>query len=277
MLVFHSHCQLGNQMFIYACARSLAKKRKLNYCLSDNKQLIEYFDLSDQDKFLNTLKYQFFRIKNKIVPSSHSYFHFQDNRNDYAETLKKEPSKNAWYYGYFQGLNYFIENQEEVKKLFTIRLQHQNKFNLIIDQFPKEKKILVVHIRLKDYRTFGSEYLNGPDMTLPFAYYHKLLNSYPLEDYQVIFTSDEIETVKKEFQNMKQAYFSEYEAIIDFQFIKNADVALISNSTFAWWAAWLNDKADKQIMVPEYFLGFKIKEEYPINIIPVEWTKVAVS
>lgn len=275
MLVFHSHCQIGNQLFIYACARSLAKKRKLNYCLSDIEQLSDYFELSKQDKFLNTLKYLLFRIKNKIAPNSYTYSHLQDNSVDHSDKLLNESSQNAWYYGYFQGYNYFFENRVEIKKLFRIKSEHQKTFNSIVHTFPNEKKLLVVHIRLRDYKTFGPAYLNGPDMTLPFSYYHNLLKKYDLGEYNVIFTSDEIQTVEKEFKDVKNAYFSKNEAIVDFQFIQNADIAIISHSTFAWWAAWLNNKK-KCIYVPEYFLGFKVHVEYPINIIPDDWKRVKV-
>jgi hypothetical protein len=273
MLVFHSHCQLGNQMFIYACARSLAMKRQSSYCLS-NIDHLNYFQLSWQDRAFNRLKYNAFKIRNFI--RKFKFEHFQDNRLDYSAGMLSETKKNIWYYGYFQGENYFFGNEEQVKKMFTIKGTYKKKFNSILQTFPKEKKILVVHIRLRDYKTFGPNYLNGPDMTLPFSYYHELLKNYPLEDYQVIFTSDDIEAVKKEFQDINNAYFSKNDAITDFQFIKNADVAIISHSTFAWWAAWLNEKAEKKIIVPEYFLGFKVKKEYPVNIIPKAWNKITV-
>jgi hypothetical protein len=275
MLVFHTDCQMGNTMFIYASARSLAKRRNLTYCLNNIKAL-EYFELSKQDKYFNSFKYFLFRIKNKIKPNSYSYFHFQDNSLDHSEVLSKELSKNVWYYGYFQGEKYFFENDAELKTLLKIKSVHQTKFNSIINKFSKEKKTVVVHIRLRDYKTFGPDYLNGPDMTLPFSYYKNLLNKYETHEYQIIFTSDDIETIKKEFKNIKDAYFSENDAIIDFQFIKNADIAIISHSTFAWWAAWLNEKPNKQIFVPKYFLGFKVEREYPVNIIPESWSKVHV-
>lgn len=270
MLVFHSHCQLGNQMFIYSCAHSLAKKRKLNYCLSSIKHL-KYFQLSKSEIYLNKLKYFGFQIQNKLKP--YKFEHFQDNRIDYSSIMLLEKNSNVWYYGYFQGEKYFYENNQEIKRRFLIKPNYQKKYSLIANQL-HGKKILAVHIRLKDYKTFGPDYLNGPDMTLPFSYYHQLLKKFNIRDYQVVFISDDIQNVKKEFQNIDGAYFSDNDAIIDFQFIKNAEIALISHSTFAWWAAWLNENKNKQIYVPEYFLGFKVAKEYPINIIPDDWIKV---
>lgn len=273
MLAFHSHCQLGNQMFIYACAHSLAKRRNLNYCLSDIDHL-KYFELNDAEYFINTLKFKVFQIYNKIKP--YKFEHFQDNRIDFSSRMLAEKEINVWYYGYFQGEKYFYENNPEIRRRFQIKTLYQNKFNLIYRKFSR-KKILAIHIRLRDYKTFGPDYLNGPDMTLPFSYYHELLKNFKIEDYQLVFISDDIEIVKKEFQHFNQAYFSENEAIVDFQFIKNAEIALISHSTFAWWGAWLNENPKKQIYVPEYFLGFKVKKEYPVNMIPSDWKKVKLN
>ncbi|MGQ0828891.1 MAG: alpha-1,2-fucosyltransferase [Bacteroidota bacterium] len=260
-------------MFIYACSRSIAKKRNLTYCLS-NIDNLKYFKLSISDYLFNSLKYRWFQFQNFI--RKYKFEHLQDNRKDYFTNMQSETAKNVWYYGYFQGERYFFEDYNEIKKVFSIKILYQKKFDAVIQSFPKDKKILVVHVRLRDYKTFGPDYLNGPDMTLPFSYYHQLLQSFNLEKYHTVFTSDDIVSVKKEFNKIQNAYFSENDAITDFQLLKSADIAIISNSTFAWWAAWLNEKTDKQIYVPEYFLGFKVGKEYPVNIIPAAWNKVKV-
>jgi hypothetical protein len=62
---------------------------------------------------------------------------------------------------------------------------------------------------------------------------------------------------------------------MDFQHLLNAHECIISNSTFSWWGAWLNTRPDKKIYAPEYFLGWRIKKEYPQNIYPHDWVKVS--
>ena len=175
MLVFHSHCQLGNQMFIYACAHSLAKAKNLEYCLSEIGYL-KYFNLSKEDYQKNNFKYLLFRFSNKF--KSYSFQHLQDNRVDYHNIILKNNKKKTWYYGYFQGENYFYGNESEVKKRFSVKKNYVNKFKKLKSQVVRNSKYAIVHIRLKDYKTFGPTFLNGPDLSLPFEYYHKLIKEF---------------------------------------------------------------------------------------------------
>jgi|SRR5690606_1802039 len=47
-------------------------------------------------------------------------------------------------------------------------------------------------------------------------------------------------------------------------FLQNAKALIISNSSFAWWAANLNPKKPL-VLVPNFWLGFKIKKEFPYS------------
>jgi hypothetical protein len=49
-----------------------------------------------------------------------------------------------------------------------------------------------------------------------------------------------------------------------------------SNSTFSWWAAYLNENPNKQIYCPKYFLGHVIEKKYPIHIYPSDWHQIKV-
>ncbi len=269
MLVFHAHCQMGNQMFIYACARSLANKRNLSYCLSEISHL-KYFKLSPADRY-NKVKFLTFKLQNKIPGIKYKFEHLQDNRIDYSKDMVLESSERIWYYGYFQGESYLYNNFEDIKQCFEIKEEYQQAFKLFHKTQFNTKRIIVVQVRLKDYKTFGPDFLKGPDLTLPFSYYHtnikKLISQQPDSNYQLVFMSDDIEEVKKEFSDY-DAYFSDQNMIIDFQLLQHAHAAVISPSSYAWWACWLSKVANPQIVVPKYFLGFKVNKEFPVNMIP---------
>ena len=52
-------------MFIYACARSLSKKKKIPYCLSEIDKL-NFFELSHEDYSKNNRRYLKFKLLNKL-------------------------------------------------------------------------------------------------------------------------------------------------------------------------------------------------------------------
>jgi len=277
MIVFHPpQTQMANVMFIYACAKCLAIKNDTSFCLAEGLEKLHYFDIPDTVA-VNKLKYGAFKIHNKVALKKYKFFHNQDYRNDFSLTMKNETNKNLWYYGYFQNTNYFMGFDDEVKSWFTIKQVYKNQYEKAIQQLnPQGKKVISVHIRLKDYKTFGPDFLGGPDLTLPMNYYHNLLKQFDENEYQIIFMSDDIEEVKKEFGNIKSARFSTENSIVDFQIIQHANVCINAHSTFSWWAAWLNKNEDKKVFVPNNFLGFKIGVETPKNIIPKGWNRVDV-
>jgi spore coat polysaccharide biosynthesis predicted glycosyltransferase SpsG len=88
--------------------------------------------------------------------------------------------------------------------------------------------------------------------------------------------SDDIEEVKKEFAAYKDAYFSNQNVINDFQLLQHANAAIISPSSYAWWACWLNKVPNAKIIVPKYFLGFKVNKEFPVNMIPKHFVQSEV-
>jgi len=265
---------MANQLFMYAAAYDLAQHKNTSYCLSDVKKL-KYFKLSPFERIINPLKYSWFRIQNTTV-KNYRFFHYQNNFTNYKTEMKNCP-QNSWFYGYFQNAEYFSDSKQAIKQLFQIKKKYQYTFNQFIQQVPLDKKIIAVHIRRSDYLYLNLEELNGPDLSLPVSYYFSVLEPY-IDDkrYQIIFISDEIEKVKQDFMTIKKAIFSENNAIVDFQIIKYAHVAILANSTFSWWAAWLNERPDKKIIAPKYFMGFKVKKEYPVNIIPSDWEQRTV-
>jgi hypothetical protein len=83
-----------------------------------------------------------------------------------------------------------------------------------------------------------------------------------------IFLSDEPDKIKNEFSYLgDKMVISENPWYIDFLIITMCDAAIIGPSSFSWWACYFMKKRDV-VFAPKYWLGFKIKKEFPQGIFP---------
>lgn len=264
--------RMGNQMFQYAFAYTVSKQRKQSFYIDGIKKTnkLIYFHLEGKQlfNFSNFLKKHISFPKKKMEQLGN------ENTND---ILRKSIDYN-FFDGYFQSELFFKEFEAEIKKIFTIKDIYVADFDMKYKSLFNENKIIVIHIRRADYLDWdlGSEY-GGLNPTLPFTYVDSVLQKFNLANYKVIFISDDITAVKGYFGEASNFLYETNSEIIDFQLLMNADVLCLSNSTFAWWGAYLNKKKNKIVYAPEYWLGFKTKKEYPVDIICESWKKIKIS
>jgi Glycosyl transferase family 11 len=285
-------CQGGmcNQMFQMAFGYVTSKKLNTPY-FAYNPKSLKYFELEHNFEKNNRsvmMKYIFINLfrKSKLVSKRSDYKEVKwwfmdwgvaknvcvwDNSLDSNNYLLTNLKDNTYYEGYFQSEEYYEKYADDIKKLFAIKPEYLSVF-LETKQYMKTKKNIALHIRRKDYLQHGDNRIGGSDITLPMSYYRNCLGQIKdIEQYNIIFVSDDIEFVKQEFGNADNYYFENNDEITDFQILKEAEIVIIANSSFSWWAAWLNDNANKIVYAPEYFLGFKVKKYYPAGIKVKDW------
>ena len=269
--------RLGNQMFQYAFAYAQAKKLdttffvEKKYISANNYSLFKYFKLRKYEiynLYISKLRYKFL---SKIGVKY----------NDKIESGMFEPkdvlqrvADNDYWIGYFQTDAYFEEETENIKDLFSLKNKYIKEFKNKYEEIFSVKKNLVIHVRRTDYVNWGSDSLGGINLTLPIDYYHDCIAKIKnLDDYNIIVLSDDLEFCKEKFKNYPSFNYESNSEIVDFQIMLNADKLIISNSTFAWWAAYLNNKPNLKTFAPKYWIGFKIGEEVPRGVMTkkFEW------
>lgn len=263
--------RLGNQLFQYVFLKYIKFREPNKNVFFSNPHhayIQKYFELEGNDNLLMGSKaysaitrFLPFLLKLKTV-----FIH------NWIIPKPLKINNNSLYRGYFQSGYYY--DQLITKPSFKIKKEYIDDFQNQYGKLFANNKIIVVHIRRTDYMNYGER--RKRDISLPMNYFKERLNQIEnLENYKVIFVSDDMEHVKKFFPAQANFVFSLNNEIIDFQILQNADVSIISNSTFAWWACYLSPK-DNKVYAPKNWFGFKIKKEHPRGIMTqrFEWCDV---
>lgn len=264
--------RLGNQLFQYAFAVSLSKKYNTFYVIDDSTysdSVKKYFELvgPTDNKYIRRILRAYFSAKRLKVIEQTGF--------EEISSVNKTISNNAYYNGFFQSVKYAENILPILRNIFRIKTVYKNDFEKKYLNIFKQHKTLVIHCRIGDYITWGGDVVGGVNLVLPIQYYKNALKIIPdVSTYNVLVVTDDIEGAKDMFSFIQQKKIISDQEIIDFQILMHADKLVISNSTFAWWAAMLNVK-QAQVFAPEYWIGFKVKKEYPVGIVPSQFIAVS--
>lgn len=260
--------RLGNQLFQYHFLMYLKSRNPRRLYFFPNPHhayLTRYFDLGWYHNL--TLGSKLYSLLMRNIPELLRFRYIQVH--NFVSPREITPQNGCIYEGYFQSDFYLNRIGAHVK--IRIRPQYAEQFRALYGDLFDNQKVVVVHIRRTDYLSYGKR-----DISLPMSYFKRELSNIPdLEQYKVVLVSDDIGFVKHAFGNNPEYLFVSNSEIIDFQLISNADIAIISNSTFSWWAAYLSTR-NKRVIAPANWLGFRIGREHPKGIMTsrFEWVEV---
>ena len=253
--------RIGNNLFQYAVYFALKKKYKTSIFLYGwNPDFLKYFEkIGWLDSFY------FRKIIHKAIKLFPNKTLTQQDFQPLQEINALIP-KNVVLDGYFQSTLFFEGYEDLVKKNIKIKKKYITQFEERFSKLFRENKILVINYRLGDYVNWGNNSLGGKNLVLPLNYYKNAIKKIEnIDQYKVLLVTDDKKTAKEHFSFLTNIEVYSEGPITDFQLIKNANAIIIANSTFSWWAAYLSNSATK-ILAPEYFVGFKIKKDFPEGI-----------
>jgi hypothetical protein len=145
--------------------------------------------------------------------------------------------------GYFQSEKYFAHCADEIRALFT---PNREAF-LALKQYLVTRLRNVtcsVHVRRGDY-------LVHPGYAKLFAtdYYWRAFELFPADTTFVIF-SDDVGWCRQQFKGPRYVFLDGLSDVGQFFAMSACTHHIIANSTFSWWAAWLDPKPQKRVVAP---------------------------
>jgi len=280
---------LGNQLFQYSAGMSLAKFHQVDLKLDitgfDNYHLHKYslsnFKISakiatDKDLLMYVQSaglFKKFRLYNRFIDRFCGKKNYQVEKTlNYDPNFYSFPSR-SYLQGYWQSEKYFLPIKEILRKEFVLRRPIAKENAFFISDISLSNSVSV-HIRRGDY--FSNPTTNKIHGVLPIDYYIRSANYLKSAQKNLTFYifSDDIDWCEKYFRIDANAVYvrtskSNNNFYDDFRLMSLCKHNIIANSTFSWWAAWLNLYQDKIVIAPK--LWFRSREVNACDIIPHNW------
>jgi hypothetical protein len=279
MIIIKISSGLGNQLFQYALYLNFKMKNKdckfdtsffksnfnegraleLNHIFNivideaTNEEVVSYKHKSKIINFLFNKNY----IK-KVGLDSYKYFN---------EILYQS---DCYLDGYWQNIGYLENIYSDLKKnlVFSEKFDNLRGINLDYYKAINQSNSVSIHIRRGDY--FGHKLL-GDVVTLD--YYNNSIDymNIKITNPHYFIFSDDIKWCEENLKVKNCTYINSNSINshhYDFYLMSRCKNNIIANSSFSWWAAWLNPNPNKIVITPKKWI--KPNVNY-INFLPNEW------
>lgn len=267
MILVKNKGDLGNLMFQYAFGFIAARRLRTSFCLNRLRELA-FFELDGDTPSANLLRKARFKLESLLrLPEEKNWLEYNDARYTAPETVLAHLADHALYRGYFQSSVYYEGCEQEVRKLFRVKETYRRRFQQRCASFLSGPPLAVLHVRGKGHGSWER-------IRLPWSYYENCLRR--VKDpgnYRWIVVTDDAAYARERLSSQYEMEIVSGEVIDDFQLLNRARIQIMANSTFSWWAAYLNPDPAARIMGPKYWYGHKPKYqlEAPAGIMHPGW------
>lgn len=273
----------GNQLFCYCFGYALSREKNAEFVI----------DTSMQDNGI-ARKLELFNFK-VVYDKRISYVYKRDiinravinklrrkqavgwNTEYYEEnrSIQYDPEvfcirRNTFFMGNWQSERYFKKYREELLPLLAPVKKRTENVNMIMEHVAGEESV-AVHIRRGDYLQ-----INGD---LPLSYYEQAFCSMHAKiDSGLSFYifSDDLDYCRNCFKNYEKKFhiiYMQYESdnttLDDLLIMSKCRHIITANSSYSWWAAWLNQNPHKIVICPEWGM-------WSGDFYPEEWEKIPI-
>jgi hypothetical protein len=200
--------------------------------------------------------------------------------------IRKEKSyekirDNSFLDGYWGHLNFFEDIQNEIRSCLKVKNEYLSdvyyNYESLINSAVNSVSL---HIRRGTYENIS--WINSYFGLIPADYYHKaikLIESKTRIEPTLFLFSNDMEWTK---ENLKFNYKIHHvicgpgNDFLENQLMSKCQHNIVANSTFSWWAAWLNQNPEKIVIAPEkWYKNPKAQMNYEKGtFIPETWIKL---
>lgn len=223
-------------------------------------------------------QYRYKKMRLKKCTFVREHYYRQKSHCSYEEDIfGLQPEENWYIDGLWQNVTYFKDVIEDIKAGFQYqRLSFAGAETALIRRMQVQNSVSV-HVRRGDFINSKFDICND-------TYYQEALSLLKQKLYRggdtrevfFYFFTDEPDYVKDKFQAIKNKEIvshGEANSILDMELMSACRHHIVSNSTFSWWSAFLDDQREITI-APKYSIK-KSDGVYPLSA-PDDWILLEV-
>lgn len=285
---------LGNQMFQYAFARRVAHDKNTDFVMDrvffeniaegDTTREYEIDCFNITERFLSANKrpneepinYTGVFGKGRFLKhklKGQSWHIYREPHHNFDAKALKQPN-NTYFIGYWQTEKYFADIRDILLRDFSFKHAPTGKNKSLLAEITKTDSVSV-HVRRGDYvANPATNKFHGPKEE---AYYRAALAPIlkQVKKPNLFVFSDEPEWCKENlsFEGLPTTYVEGNEkGFEDMRLMMHCKHNVIANSSFSWWAAWLNQNPSKVVVGPKkWFNDATVNTK---DVIPKSWHQV---
>jgi hypothetical protein len=249
--------RIGNQMFQYSALVGIAKNKGYDFRIPENTDLSKCFEMLHCGD-----RYGFIGGDEVELHDSH----------EFCEELFNECPNHITLNGYFQTEKYFKNAEKLIRLDFRFKREVQDEVNFYFGEYLNQNTVSII------VRNFNEQFdypnCENNHRNLPIDYYQKAIQLMG-KDRTYIVCSNNVELCKDYFVG-DNFIFSDIETRIekgyfDLCLASKCKDFIISNSTFAWWAAWLGGG---RVISPTTWYGPGLSHINTNDLYPDGWERI---
>ena len=266
--------RLGNQMFQYASMRGIASVKGFDWVVPpENYDHTANYALFETFKMTNVKEKNIGFVEGEIL---------KETIHCYDENLVDSCSDNTNLDGFFQTEKYFENIVDEIRSDFTFKDEYLKPCKEFIDSL--DTTPIFLHVRRGD--AIGKEHYHP---VAPMSYYVEALKRFDKDTPCFVF-SDDLDWCKSQelfksdrflfndnierydYQSMDGSGSMQYTLLphVDLCLMSLCSGAIIVNSSFSWWGAWLQNNRGKVIASKPWF-GPSASDLDTSDVVPNHW------
>lgn len=287
MVVVRLKGGLGNQMFQYALGFAISKTYQIDLyvdytfyrdtMIHGGNTLFEFElkNLGGEYSAFSVFSYierSFLKIN--LFRKMKLNLQYEPKLLPYHKVSVPEGVKKFFLDGYWQSETYFSKFRNELLLEFILREKLELEDQELIYKFQDENSVSL-HIRRGDYITNAKA--NKIHSVLNKDYYDRALGLVlsKIDNAKVYVFSDDPDWVESNFKLTVPFHVVRSKTkseSVDLHLMSQCKHNIIANSSYSWWAAWLNTYNEKIVVAPKNW--FRDDSFDAIDLIPVTWSMV---